>query len=162
MTFVRGIAFLALLGMVLSPAWAEVTQVDLVMAGLSCPFCVFNIEKPLKKIQAFESFQTNYKEGIVRAKVNPEGLVDLPQLSQAAAETGFTLKAIRVTAIGTIDHWEGKPVLIVRGTRQRFLLYKEEGEVPSTQGLVQITGIAHEHKDLPPGLAVESSRELNS
>src|SRR3989338_8562238 len=113
-------------------AWAEVLEVELRIDGLSCPFCVFNIEKPLKKLGAAGSLQTNYKEGVVRMGVKPGEPVDLAQFRQAVANTGFSLRAIRLTAIGTVSQWEGHPALEARGTRQRFLLFKEEDKATLT------------------------------
>jgi len=175
------LALATLLGEVAVPvAWAEVTEVELAIDGISCPFCVFNIEKPLKAISALDSFRTNYKKGVVRAKVKPDQPIDLAQFRQAVSETGFTLRAIRLRAIGTITRWEGHPALESRRTGQRFLLFKEEGEASLTPQhtignpalerqlvawesagtLVQVSGIVHEHKGLPPALAIEAVQEV--
>jgi len=164
----------------LSTTWAEVTEVDLSIDGLSCPFCVFNIEKPLKAVPALGSLDTNYKQGLVRARVKPDQPVDLTQLRNAVADTGFTLRAIRLTVIGTVSEVEGRPVLDARGTGQRFLLFKEEGASAltpehtiadpalerqlaawrSSGTLVEIAGTVHEHQGLPPALAIETIREI--
>lgn len=178
-----GIAAVALLTFqVVFYAHGEVTHVELTIDGLSCPFCVSNIEKPLKKVSALESFRTNYKQGLVEAKVRQNQPLDLGQLRQAVAETGFTLRAIRVTAIGTIGNWEGHPILEARGTGQRFLLFQEKGETSLTPQhtiadpvleqklkaldtaatLVQVVGTVHEHQGLPPALAIESMNEVMS
>ncbi len=157
-------------------AWTEVTEVELHIDGLSCPFCVFNIEKPLKKIGAAGSLQTNYKKGVVRMGVKRGQSVDLAQFRQAVADTGFSLRAIRLTAIGTVAHWEGHLVMEARGTGQRFLLFKEEGgsaltpehtiadpalerrlAVWESNGtLVEASGTVHEHQGLPPALRLGS------
>lgn len=162
------------------PAWAEVTEVELHIDGLSCPFCVFNIEKPLKAVPALGSIDTNYKEGLVRAGVKPDQPVELKQLLKAVADTGFTLRAIRLTVIGTASEWEGHPVLDASRTGQRFLLFKEEGKSALTPEhtiadpalerqlsawrtsgtLVEIAGVVHEHQGLPPALSIETIREI--
>ena len=164
----------------LSTAWAEVTEVELSIDGLSCPFCVFNIEKPLKAVPALGSIDTNYKKGLVRAQVKPDQPLELAQLRKAVADTGFTLRAIRLTVIGTVSEWEGHPALDAGGTGQRFLLFKEEGASALTpehtiadpalerqlaawkasRGLVEIAGTVHEHQGLPPALAVETAQEI--
>jgi len=169
-----------LLGMGGQTASAEVTEVELQIDGLSCPFCVFNIEKPLKKIGAARSLEMNYKAGIVRMKVEPSQPVELSQFRQAVGETGFTLRAIRLTVIGTVSEWEGHPALDARGTGQQFLLFKEEGESALTPEhtvadptlerqlaawrsggvLVETTGTVHEHQGLPPALAIDTIREM--
>lgn len=170
----------AILGAGGQAAWAEVTEVELRIDGLSCPFCVFNIEKPLKRIGAAGSLQTNYKEGIVRMGVQPGQSVDLAQFRQAVADTGFTLRAIRLTAIGALTQWEGHPALETRGTGQRFLLFKEEAKATltpertigdpalerrlagwqSSGALVKVSGTVHEHHGLPPALEIETIREI--
>lgn len=169
-----------LLGMGGEIAWAEVTEVELLIDGLSCPFCVFNIEKPLKKIGAAGSLQTNYKRGVVRTGVKPGQPVDLAQFRQAVADTGFSLRAIRLTAIGAIAQWEGRPALETRGTGQRFLLFKEEAKTTltpehtigdpalerqlagwqSSGALVKVSGTVHEHQGLPPALEIEKILEV--
>ncbi|PIQ81561.1 MAG: hypothetical protein COV76_08305 [Candidatus Omnitrophica bacterium CG11_big_fil_rev_8_21_14_0_20_64_10] len=161
-------------------AWAEVTEVELRIDGLSCPFCVFNIEKPLKKLGAAGSLQTNYKEGVVRMGVKPGQSVDLAQFRQAVADTGFTLRAIRLTAIGTVAQWEDHPVLETRGTGQQFLLFKEESKTTltpehtigdpalerrlagwqSSRTLVKVSGTVHEHQGLPPAMEIETILEV--
>jgi len=157
-----------------------VTEVELRIDGLSCPFCVFNIEKPLKKLGAAGSFQTNYKEGVVRMGVKPGQSVDLAQFRQTVADTGFTLRAIRLTAIGTVAQWEGHPVLETRGTGQQFLLFKEETKTTltpehtigdpalerrladwqSSHTLVKVSGTVHEHHGLPPAMEIETILEV--
>ena len=171
---------IALVGAGGQTASAEVTEVELYIDGLSCPFCVFNIEKPLKKLGTAGSLRTNYKAGIVRMDIKPGQPVDLAQFRQAVADTGFTLTAIRLTAIGMVAQWEGHPALETRGTGQRFLLFKEETKTTltpehtigdpalerhlagwqSSNTLVQVFGKVHEHQGLPPALEIETIQEV--
>lgn len=162
---------------------AEVEQVELKVDGLTCPFCYYNLEKPLKKIPALKSLKSNYKKGLVRFSVKSGEPLDLASIQQAVDDTGFTLRTIRLTVIGTVGEWEGKPVLESRGTEQRFLLYQEKEEQgdltpehliedPALEGkltawrtngtAIQVTGIVHEHQGLPPALSIETVEEVKS
>lgn len=67
-------------------------QVD----GLVCPFCEYNIEKKLGKIDGVLKVKANLKEGVVNVlvadgKTMPEALV-----RQEITDAGFTLKSIKV------------------------------------------------------------------
>lgn len=180
-----GIALLVILLTALTPldSAAEVEQVELKVDGLTCPFCYYNLQKPLKKIPAFESLKSNYKKGLVRASVKPGEPLDLASIRQAVADTGFTLRTIRITVVGMVGEWEDKSVLESQGTGQLFLLYQgKEGQGDLTpeyligdptlarrlaawrsNGIaIRVTGIVHEHKGMPPALSIETVQELKS
>ena len=178
-----GIALLmiVLTALTLRESVAEVEQVELKVDGLTCPFCYYKLEKPLKKISALKSLKSNYKKGLVRASVKAEEPLDLASIQQAVADTGFTLRIIRLTVIGTVGEWEGKPVLKSRGAEQLFLLYQEREEQGaltsehligdptlekklatwrSSETAIRVTGIVHEHQGLPPALLIETAEEV--
>lgn len=179
-----GIALLVILltALTLQESVAEVEQIELKVDGLTCPFCYYNLQKPLKKISALISLKSNYKKGLVRASVKPGEPLDLAPIRQAVADTGFTLRAIRITVVGTVGEWEDKSVLESQGTGQRFLLYQgEEGGELTPEHLIgdptlerrlaawrsngtaiRVTGIVHEHKGMPPALSIETVQELKS
>ena len=158
-------------------------QVELKVDGLTCPFCYYNLEKPLKKIPALKFSKSNHKEGLVRLSVKSGESLDVASIQQAVSDTGFTLRSIRLTIVGTVGEWEGKPVLESRGTEQRFLLYQEKEEQGdlspghligdptlekklaawrSNGTAIRVTGVVHEHQGLPPVLLIELAEEAKS
>ena len=63
--------------------------------GLACPFCEYNVEKSLGKIDGIKEVKANLKDGIVSVviadgKSLPEGAV-----RQAITDAGFTLREIQ-------------------------------------------------------------------
>ncbi|MDX8378342.1 MAG: heavy metal-associated domain-containing protein [Mariprofundales bacterium] len=65
-------------------------QVD----GLSCPFCVYGLEKNLKKLNGVEQVDTNMTTGKAIVTLTGDPLVDDQTLRQAVKKAGFTARDI--------------------------------------------------------------------
>ena len=80
---------------------AKEGTISMKIKGLSCPFCVYGVEKKLKKVPGVLSVSTNYKQSKVTIKIK-EGLkVDHNALRKAIIDSGFT--------VDSIDEMEQKP-----------------------------------------------------
>lgn len=170
-------AGLLLLSGLTPAAQAQVEELELQVDGLSCPFCYYNLEKPLKGVPALESFQANWKEGLVRAKVKADKPVDFDAVRAGIEKTGFTLREIRLTAAGTLEREADRFLLKVPESGQRFLLFQTEaGKTPenpphliqdprlekklagwaSAGTRLRVAGPVHAHEGGPPALQIES------
>jgi len=166
-----GLLVLALMS--IQPAFAETERVEMRVDGMTCPFCVYGIEKKLKGVGGIEDASANLKTGIVDIKVNNGNAVDIKKLNKAVEESGFTPGEIRVTARGSVTEYRGYTALKVTGSGQIFLLVdkgehgKEESlskekmdeiRAATKNGaeLITVTGYVHAHSDYPPALSVDS------
>ena len=139
---------------------AEVREVIIGVDGLSCPFCVLNIEKKLKEIDALENLQISYKHGLVKARIKEGHRLDPALVKRKVTDSGFTLRDLTMTVIGTIERWQQEHLAVrARGTDELFLLDTHDPSAleryAQTKALVAVTGKAHSHTDLPPALSVE-------
>ncbi len=159
-------------------AFAEINGVEMQVDGMTCPFCVYGIEKKLKAVGEVKDASSNLKTGIVDIKLEGNGPLDIERLNEAIRESGFTPGKIKIKATGEVTKYklEGNenPALKVTGTDQVFLLTlapdheKEEFlngeklkeiEKASESGSkkISITGYIHSHSvGVPPALSVKS------
>lgn len=160
------------------PLSAEVQQVELVVDGLSCPFCSLGLEKKLKRVEGVAAVAIHMKQGLTDVQPDPGHPLDLAAIRRAVKEAGFTLSDIRLTVNGVVAYDGDTWVLESRGDGSRFLLFDAEHaqaerspgaalvsmgneslrtlDDAAQQGAhVVITGRVHEHADLPPGLLIE-------
>jgi len=160
------------------PSFAEINSVEMQVDGMTCPFCVYGIEKKLKAVDEVKDASSNLKTGIVDIILIEDKSLDIEGLNEAIHESGFTPGKIKIKATGELTTYklEGKenPALKVTGTGQVFLLTlapdheKEEflsekklNEIEkateSGKKAIIITGYIHSHlAGNPPALSVES------
>lgn len=158
------------------PAFAQITDVEMQVDGMTCPFCVYGIEKKLEALEEVEDAGANLKTGTVDINLKENEPIDLARLEEAVLESGFTPGRINVKATGELTGYEleGKeyPALKVTGSNQvllltttpdhekeEFLAGKRLDELKEAAGKgkkITITGYVHTHqKGLPPALSVE-------
>ena len=163
-------ATLVLLG---GNVFASIEVLQLHVKGLSCPFCVYGVEKTLKKLPGVESVETTIKTGLVEVLVGPDARVNTGALQEAITQSGFTLEHIQATITGRILIQEDRAGLEATGSEQTFLLMEagNEGEADqavteqalkklneaSAEGarLITITGRVHTGTDDRPALTVQ-------
>lgn len=75
-----------------SAAIAAQPRYQIQVAGLSCPFCAYGIEKKLSAIPGVERVETNIKEGTVVVVMKDGTTLDRKRAERAVREAGFTLK----------------------------------------------------------------------
>jgi copper chaperone CopZ len=64
-------------------------QVD----GLSCPFCVYGIEKRLSAIDGVDNIEVDLNKGLVLVTMKQANDLSKKQAQQAVEDAGFTLRA---------------------------------------------------------------------
>lgn len=175
---ILALGILALTLVSFQPAFAEVSRVEMQVNGMTCPFCVYGIEKKLKGVEGVEDAKANLRTGIVDIKLKKDEPIDIKKLNEAVRESGFTPGRIKIKATGQLTKYEleGKeyPALKVTGSNQVFLLtstpeYRKEGVLSekksqeiekATEGgkkEITITGYVHSHPaGISPALSVES------
>ena len=149
-------------------AQAQIEEATVQVDGLACPFCVKGVEKHLKKIDGVEGVSTNLKKGEVRLRYKPEASFDLAGIQKAVTRGGFTPRAVKVTATGTVTGaganllfkvGNGKNSFLILDTRKKETRTKLEEAVESHR-TIQVTGQVHKAKGNTQGLSVEAVKEI--
>ena len=160
------------------PSFAEIDSVEMQVDGMTCPFCVYGIEKKLKAVDEVKDASSNLKTGIVDIYLKENEEINIDRLNKAIHESGFTPGNIKIKATGKLDNYklENKeyPAIKVSGSDQVFLLTlkpdhvkeeflsgKELIEIEKAIGQgnneITITGYIHSHPGvIPSALNVES------
>jgi len=79
---------------------ADVEVVDIAVQGMSCPFCVYNVEKKLRALDGVETAEVDLKQGRARVTMKPGVQTDQARLRQAIIDAGFTPGDISVPGSG--------------------------------------------------------------
>jgi len=159
------------------PAFAQIDGVEMQVDGMTCPFCVYGVEKKLEALGEVKDASSNLKTGIVDINLKKNGPVNIGRLNEAIHKSGFTPGKIKINATGKLTTYklEGKenPALKVTGSGQIFLLTdapdheKEEflsekklNEIEkateSGKKAIIITGYIHPHPEgIPSALSIE-------
>ena len=162
----------------LQHSFAEINSVEMQVDGMTCPFCVYGIEKKLNAIGEVKDVSSNLKTGTVDIYLKENEKINIDRLNKAIRESGFTPGKIKIEATGKLDTYklEDKeyPALKVSGSDQVFLLtskpdhVKEEflseeklieikKAVESGEEEITISGYIHPHTaGIPLALSVES------
>lgn len=160
------------------PASADIEQATMIVDGMTCPFCIFGIEKKLKSVEEVQNAEANLRSGTVDITFKENAVVSIKRLDKAVDDSGFTPGALEITASGILEQYKLDdkefPALKVSGSEQVFLLTgtKDPGQeeyitpeklkelsdaAASNGGNITITGHVHQHPgDLPLALSVES------
>jgi len=76
---------------------ADTEVVDIAVQGMSCPFCVYNVEKKLRGLDGVEQADVNLEQGRARVVMKPGVPIDNDRLRQAIVDSGFTPGEITVS-----------------------------------------------------------------
>jgi len=77
-------------------SFAAETHYQLQVDGLACPFCEYNIEKKLGKLDGVLKVKANLKEGVVNVLMTDGKTLPEKIVKQEITDAGFTLKSIKV------------------------------------------------------------------
>jgi len=160
------------------PAFAEINSVEMQVDGMTCPFCVYGIEKKLEALGEVKDASSNLKTGIVDIILTEDKSLDIERLNEAIRESGFTPGRIKIKATGELTTYKlegkGNSALKVTGSAQLFLLISnakhdnqeflnektiKELEQATDDGKKEIiiSGYVHSHTaEVPPALSVDS------
>lgn len=87
--------WMALLSLLMSAAaLADGTRYQMRVDGLSCPFCVYGVEKKLKKIDGVEKIEVDLNNGLVIANVASGVTLTEAQMAKLMTDAGFTFRSM--------------------------------------------------------------------
>ena len=107
---------------VLPLAYGEIEEVTLKVDGLACPFCVYGLEKKLKKVSGVSSYEVDRGGASASVVMEPDAVLDLAAVKNAVKEAGFTLSGITIKAKGNVADADTGLVFKVTNSHQIFLL----------------------------------------
>lgn len=152
------------------PGRAEISQVLLSVDGLGCPFCVYGLEKKLKKVGGVQTVQVDLKTGLVVMTLQEGKSPELSRFEDAVKKAGFTPGKLQITAIGKVLAADDRMHLQLRDSSISYILYDKDvsggdGLAKETRErlrgfaengtIVAITGTLHQNEDGHPGLSTE-------
>lgn len=77
-------------------AFAEETHYLLGVNGMSCPFCVYGVEKQLKEISGVEEVNTDLATGNIWVEASDADVLSEKSTRQLLKDAGFTLRSFEV------------------------------------------------------------------
>ena len=157
-----------------APAGAQVEQLTLRVDGLACPFCAYGVEKKLKALEGYRSFDVRINEGKILLGWRDDRPLDLTAIEEAIRKSGFTLRGVRGRIRGAVTK-DGERYLLSlpEDVDQRLLLFdpgtpdapggvgpelRERLEaLAEREAIVAVSGPIHGHEDkgAPVALGVE-------
>jgi len=72
------------------------SNIQLEVAGLSCPFCAYGLEKKLKTLDGIDKLDINISNGLIKGTLKEGMTVEKSDLKKQISEAGFTLKKVIV------------------------------------------------------------------
>lgn len=82
-------------------ALAEIRRYEVEVAGLACPFCVRGLEERLGRLPGARAIRVDLEAGLARFEVG-EGVLPPDAVRRAVKSAGFSPRALRVEARGTL------------------------------------------------------------
>jgi copper chaperone CopZ len=82
--------------LVAAGAVADNNVAVMVIHGMACPQCSYNVDLQLKKVPGVERVAVNMALGRVEARLSPSSPPTREQLAKAIEETTFTLVSLRM------------------------------------------------------------------
>ncbi|MCR4319039.1 MAG: heavy-metal-associated domain-containing protein [Candidatus Brocadiaceae bacterium] len=106
-----------------SLAQAQIYSLSVVVEGMSCPFCVYGVEKRLTTVEGVKSVTISMNDGVATLIAKEERSVNINQVTPAVRDSGFTPGMIKIAAVGKIKVNEKQRfVLLIHGVEQNFIL----------------------------------------
>ena len=78
-------------------AYAQSTQYDLRVDGMTCPFCVATSERALKKIDGVESVKTDLEDGVIHVCTDETVSFTDEELTELFLDKGFTYRGMETS-----------------------------------------------------------------
>lgn len=94
--FLAILPILLLLSGIAGEVYANESSAQIHVKGMSCPFCVYGIEKNLKKIEGVSTIQSDFKKSLFTVQFKPDSSPDLKALEKAVQEAGFSVDSIKI------------------------------------------------------------------
>ncbi len=162
------IALGLVLGLSAIPTRAEMRAAELRVNGMTCPFCVFGIEKKLRHVSGVNEVEVFLDEGRIRLVFSAENTATVREIENAVEDAGFELSGLSVDVEGTLVEDDGAMVLQAGEASRYRLIERNAGSVQplspeakrrlrakAAGGKVLVSGEVHSHSDDAPALLVE-------
>lgn len=138
-----------------SLAQAQIYSLSVVVEGMSCPFCVYGVEKKLKKVEGVKSVIISMKDGVATLIVKEGQSININQVPAVVRDSGFTPGVINIAAVGKIKVDEKQRlVLLIHGVEQNLILSGLKDTVKEnllsytkSENLVEIHGAVNKQPD---------------
>lgn len=142
--------------------FAQIEKIEMGVEGLSCPFCVWGLEKKLKKVKSVDKIEVHLKQAKADLYLKPNAHLNIGALKKAVKDAGFSAGYVRIHAKGNLIKENGVILFHIRNTNQELLVYETE-VVPKNKLMdmlksnleILIEGNIHEHKDSTVALGIE-------
>ncbi|MGR3177744.1 MAG: heavy-metal-associated domain-containing protein [Candidatus Anammoxibacter sp.] len=137
---------------------AEPIKIQVKIDGLSCPFCVYGLEKKLKRVEGVEDLKLQFDIGVAEIKIKDGKSIDIDGIRKAVKDGGFTPRDMVVTIKGKIEEVDGRMILRIGDITDSFILkdnkmLREMITSGKVQGkIVTLTGLVQEEKIKGHGL----------
>ena len=130
----------------------EPSRVQVKVDGLSCPFCAYNLEKKLKRVEGVEELKLRIDTGLAEFNVEEGKSIDVDGIKKAVKDGGFTPRDILITLKGRIAEADDHMILRVDNVSDVFILNNNKmlSEIIAAEQahgkIVTITGLVQEEK----------------
>lgn len=142
--------------------FAEIEKVEIGVDGLSCPFCVWGLEKKLKEVKSIDKISVHLKQSKAEISLKPNTPLNIASIKKAVKEAGFSVSYIYIIAIGNLAEGKDQLLFYIKDIGQEFLVYETDAvskdklsEIAKSNVTVRVEGKIHEHKEVIPSLGVE-------
>lgn len=153
-TIVIGVVILLIFSF-LNNIFAEIKEVKVGIDGLSCPFCVWGLKRQMKKIEMVDQLNISLKKSTARFTLKENRPLNIEKINVAVKNAGFSVREIKITAIGEIGTYGEFFIFKVSEPEQNFVL--DEKEKVQVGQKVLIEGTIHKHvKGELYGLSIDS------
>lgn len=142
--------------------FAGIEKIEVGIDGLSCPFCVWGLEKKFREITSVDKFNVHLKQAKAEVFLKSGIPLNIIDIKKAVKEAGFSTRYIFIIATGNLAEEKDGILFRILGTNQGFLLFETESapraeliKMLESRFLVRVQGKVHEHTEFIPSLAVE-------
>ena len=148
-------------------AFGEIHSLTIGVDGLSCPFCVYGLEKHLNNVSGIESVEVNVRAANTDLQLKPGSRLDLQSIQVAVKNAGFTLRDVDIQVSGAISKddsfWVLKStkdftnfILIGKDNQNLDELFTGDLSNAESEGIeVVVWGKVHAHNTGSPTIIVE-------
>ena len=84
----------------------NMAQINITVAGMTCPFCVATSEKALKSMAGVHAVSSELKSGLISVCLDPSVNLDDDSLSRLFKDKGFTFKSAERLSGCVIEGYE--------------------------------------------------------
>jgi mercuric ion binding protein len=73
--------------------WAQESQYNVGVDGMACPFCVYGLEKQIKKIDGVSAVKTDLERGEIVVSVKKGNNLERDSIDKAVNNAGFNVRS---------------------------------------------------------------------